>query len=70
MNWKDIFSRAGKTFVQAAGSYLIANLAGINFFATQAENFWLGLALSAGAAGLSAAWNIILEAVKPKPNNE
>jgi hypothetical protein len=66
VNWKDVIVRALKTFAQTAGSYLIANLSGVNFFESQIENFWLGLGLSAGAAGISAAWNIIMEAIKNK----
>lgn len=31
INWKDVLVRAGKTFVQTAVSYLIANLSGVNF---------------------------------------
>lgn len=58
--WKDILVRALKTFVQTFVSTLIASLSGVNFFSDGHEqNFWIGLALSAGAAGVSAAWNII-----------
>jgi hypothetical protein len=64
MNWKDIFVRAGKTFVQAFVSALIVSLTGVNLFATaDQENFWLGVLMSAGAAGVSAAWNIISGAI-------
>ena len=67
VNWKDVFIRAGKTFLQAAGSYLVATLVGVNFFtAGQEENFWIGLFVSTGAAGISAAWNIIVGALKPE----
>lgn len=67
INWKDVLVRAGKTFVQTAVSYLIANLSGVNFFnGDQSETFWIGLALSAGAAGVSAAWNgVIAPLFKP-----
>ena len=70
INWKDVFIRAAKTFVQTFASAIIASLAGVNFFAgNQDSDFWVGLALSAGAAGISAAWNIIvgaIEASKPQ----
>lgn len=65
-DWKDVIIRAIKTFVQTACSYIIANLAGVNFFEGQTgETFWIGLALSAGAAGLSAVWNGILAPLFP-----
>lgn len=55
---KDVLIRALKTFAQTAMSYVIANLSGVDFFGgNTTETFWVGLALSAGAAGLSAAWN-------------
>lgn len=61
VDWKDVWSRAWKTFLQTAGSYLIASLTGINFFdGDKSEMFWLGLGLSAGAAGLSAVWNGVI----------
>ena len=72
MDWKDVLIRAVKTFVQTAGSYLIASLAGVNFFdGNHGKAFWVGLALSAGAAGLSAVWNgVIAPIFKAKPPNE
>ena len=61
VDWKDVLIRAGKTFAQTALSYLITNLAGVDFFGGDAtEAFWIGLALSAGAAGLSAVWNGVI----------
>lgn len=61
VNLKDVGIRAVKTFVQTALSYLIANLSGVDFFGGElGETFWVGLALSAGAAGLSAVWNGVL----------
>lgn len=58
--WKDIMIRAGKTFVQTALSFLIAQLGGADFFGgDMTQSVWLGLLLSAGAAGISAAWNTV-----------
>lgn len=66
IDWKDVSIRALKTFAQTAVSYLITNLAGVDFFGNLSDTFWVGLALSAGAAGLSAAWNgIIVPLIKP-----
>lgn len=59
---KDVFERAVKTFIQAALSYLITALAGANFFdGNKTETFWIGLGISALAAGLSAMWNGVIE---------
>lgn len=65
---KDILVRAIKTFVQAAGAYLIASLSGADFFSgDKTKEFWMGLALAAGAAGISAAWNAVIPpAVTPE----
>ena len=61
IDWKDVAIRAGKTFVQTALSYVIAAVSGVNFFeGDKSETFWVGLILSAGAAGLSAVWNGVL----------
>ena len=72
VNWKDVLLRAGKTFVQTAGSYLIAALGGVDFFGGNVNaTFWVGLALSAGAAGLSAVWNgVVGPIVQYKPPDE
>lgn len=59
---KDIIERAVKTFVQAAGAYLIASLSGVDFFSgDKTKEFWVGLALATGAAGISAVWNAVLQ---------
>ena len=64
VNWKDVWVRSLKTFVQAAFSCLIASLSGVNFTTgTKNETFWVGLGLAACAAGLSAAWNGILQPI-------
>ncbi len=65
MDWKDIIIRALKTLAQTFISLLIASLAGVNMFASDVgENFWIGVLLSAVAGAVSAAWNVILEAIK------
>ena len=62
VNMKDVFERAIKTFIQAALSYLITALAGANFFdGNKTQTFWIGLGISALAAGLSAMWNGVIE---------
>lgn len=59
---KDVAVRAVKTFIQTAGAYAIANLSGVDFFGGDiGTTFWTGLALSAGAAGLSAVWNGVIQ---------
>lgn len=64
IDWKDVAERAGKTFVQTAVSYLVAALTGVNFFdGDKSETFWVGLFVSAGAAGLSAVWNAVLSPI-------
>ncbi len=68
IDWKDVATRALKTFVQSAGAYLIASLSGVDFFGgDMTATFWLGLALSAGAAGLSAVWNGVLAPIFKPP---
>lgn len=58
---KDIFIRAGKTFVQAAfGVVVVSAAAGIDITNKTAM---IGLAVSAVSAGASAAMNIIINAV-------
>ena len=64
VDWKDVLIRAVKTFLQTAVSYLIAALGGVDFFGGDlGETFWIGLALSTGAAGLSAAWNGVIQPI-------
>lgn len=64
VDWKDVLIRAVKTFLQTAVSYLIAALGGVDFFGGNlGETFWIGLALSTGAAGLSAAWNGVIQPI-------
>jgi hypothetical protein len=58
----DTFIRAFKTFLQAFLSCIAAGLSGVNFMVMdQSANWWLSLALSAGAAALSAAWNGVIK---------
>ena len=67
IDWKDVIIRALKTFAQTAISYLMAALNGVDFFGGDlGKTFWTGLALSTGAAGLSAAWNGVLQPLLTK----
>lgn len=65
---KDVLFRVIKTFLETAGAYLLAHLTGVNFFeGNPGKTFWIGLALSTGAAGLAAAWNgVLAPLLKPK----
>ena len=69
INWKDVLIRAAKTFVQAAVPILIAALNAIDISEGReaAGAVLLSAGLSAAAAGISAAWNI-LAGVFAKPN--
>ncbi len=58
---KDVLIRALKTFIQAFVSIAIAQLAGVNFIEGEnLMNVLIGIAVSAGAAGISAVWNGVL----------
>jgi hypothetical protein len=66
---KNVIERAVKTFIETAVSYLIAHLSGANFFENNdSKTVWVGLALSAGAAGLSAVWNGVLQPLLKTPS--
>ncbi len=61
IDWKDVGIRALKTFVQSAVSIAIAQLAGVDFI--EGENLdkvLISIAISAGAAGISAVWNGVI----------
>lgn len=60
IDWADVTIRALKTFVQVAITYAATALTGINFTKELSDTFWLGFMLSAGSAGVSAAWNSVL----------
>jgi hypothetical protein len=65
IDWKDVAIRAAKTFAETAVAVFVAGLNGIDLFATD-SGFWAGLAISAGAAGVSAVWNGLIEPlIKP-----
>jgi ABC-type uncharacterized transport system permease subunit len=68
MDKKDVTIRALKTFLQTFVSCLTAGLAGVNFMVgDQSLNWWLSLALSAGAAAISAAWNGVIKPLLTPP---
>ena len=61
---KDVWVRAGKTFVQAAVAYLVAALANVDIFSgNNDKTFWVGLLVSTLAAAASAAWNGVIKPV-------
>ena len=62
INWKDVLIRAIKTFVEAFIACAGAELAGMDLFAID-KGMWCAVGLSAGAAGLSAIWNGMIEPV-------
>lgn len=65
IDWKDVAVRAAKTFIETAVAVFAAGLNGVDLFATE-QGFWVGLAVSAGSAGISAVWNGLIEPlVKP-----
>lgn len=64
-NWKDVFVRAFKTFVEAFIAFAGAELAGMDLFAID-KDMWCAVGVSAAAAGISAVWNGMIEpALKP-----
>lgn len=60
IDWADVVVRAVKTFVQIAITYAVTALTGVNFSKELSGTFWIGFLLSAGSAGVSAAWNSVL----------
>lgn len=60
MDYRDVAIRAVKTFLETGVTAFLAGLNGIDLFATE-QGFWIGLLLSAGAAGISAVWNGLIE---------
>lgn len=70
IDWKDVGIRALKTFLETAFFYLIAAFGELNPFRGEVDEMaWFGLFLSAGAAGVSAAWNGVIAPIfaKVKP---
>lgn len=60
VDWKDVAIRAAKTFAETAAATFLAGLNGVDLFAAE-QGFWSALALSAGAAGICAVWNGLIE---------
>jgi hypothetical protein len=65
INWKDVFVRAGKTFIEAFVPMLVAALAGVDFSVPHVAGFWVTVLVSVAAGAFTIAWNVILEAIKP-----
>ena len=68
---KDWLVRALKTFVQATVAYLVANITMITTHVVEWDfadwkGWLLPIIVGAGSAGISAVWNIILEALNTK----
>lgn len=61
---KETFKRVMRTFLQAAVAYIVANLALVDFSSGKdvAKSALIGLAVSAGAAGMAAVMNLQLPA--------
>lgn len=57
---KETLYRAGRTFLQAFLSYIVINIAIVDFSSGKevAKSGLTGLAVSAGAAGISAVMNL------------
>lgn len=68
---RDWAIRALKTFVQATVAYFVANIAMIanhvvNWDFADWKGWLLPVLIGCGSAGISAVWNIILEALNKK----
>lgn len=66
---KDWMIRAIKTFVQAAGSFIVADITILSDAMTDMSAFKqtiVTVLVGAVAAGISAVWNIILEQTQSK----
>lgn len=63
-NKKDIIARAIKTFVQACGAYLAANIAILHDETATLAAAAKSLLIGALAAGISAVWNAFLPSIK------
>lgn len=66
VNWKDVLIRSVKTFAETVMAFLLAELAGMELFATSAD-VWISIGLSAGAAGIAAVWNGVIEPLMQLP---
>lgn len=63
---KDTLIRAGRTFIQAAAAYIIANIAIVDFSSDKqiVKSAVAGLITSAVAAGIAAVMNLNKESTK------
>ena len=60
IDWKDVFVRAFKTFMEAFIAFAGAERAGLDLFAIS-KDAWAAVGISAAAAGISAVWNGMIE---------
>ena len=63
---KDIALRALKTFIQSFVSLFVAGLAGVDFTGEALWDTLISLAISAGAAAVSAVWNGVISPLVEK----
>ncbi len=72
VDWKDVLVRAAKTFVQAAVPILLSALSNVELTEGReaAKAVLVSAGLSAAAAGISAAWNIIAGVLSPGKDGE
>ena len=69
VNWRDLITRALKTFIQAfLSSFTIDSVFDISN-ADMLKRFLLSTGISALAAGISATWNFIMELVSEKASD-
>ena len=70
MKAKEVFERAFKTFAEAFVAYLLAHMAVGDIFSDNGKDVLIALLASAGAAGISAVWNGVIQPLfKTKPPN-
>lgn len=58
---KNVLERAFKTFAEAFIAYVVAHIAVGDLFTDGGTKVLLALLVSAGAAGLSAVWNGVIQ---------
>lgn len=67
VDWKDVAIRSLKTFVETVISFVLAHLGGVEIFDTD-KGMWMSLIISAGAAGIAAAYNGVISPMLTLPD--